>query len=44
MEEALANGSLMQPDEVAEAVLFMVTRKPGVTIRDVVIVPHSLDL
>ena len=44
MEEALANGSLMQPDEVAEAVLFMVTRKPGVTIRDVVIVPHGLDL
>jgi ribitol 2-dehydrogenase len=44
MDEALANGSLMQPEEVAEAVLFMVTRKPGVTIRDVVIVPHSLDL
>ena len=44
MDEALANGSLMQPEEVAEAVLFMVTRTPGVTIRDVVIVPHSLDL
>ena len=44
MDEALANGSLMQPEEVAEAVLFMVTRRPGVTIRDVVIVPHSLDL
>ncbi|MBP7001627.1 SDR family oxidoreductase [Amaricoccus sp.] len=44
MEEALANGSLMQPEEVAEAVLFMLTRRQGVTIRDVVIVPHSLDL
>jgi ribitol 2-dehydrogenase len=27
MEEALANGSLMQPIEVAEAVLFMLTRR-----------------
>jgi ribitol 2-dehydrogenase len=44
MEEALANGSLMQPEEVAEAVLFMLTRPRGVTVRDVVIVPHSLDL
>ena len=26
MDEALANGSLMQPKEVAEAVLFMLTR------------------
>lgn len=44
MEEALANGSLMRPEEVAEAVLFMVTRPKGITIRDVVIVPTSLDL
>ena len=28
----------------AEAVLFMVTRPQGITIRDVVIVPTSLDL
>lgn len=44
MEEALANGSLMQPEEVAAAVVFMLTRPRGVTVRDVVIVPHSLDL
>ena len=44
MEEALANGSLMQPEEVAEAVLFMVTRKPGVTVRDLVILPLTVDL
>uniref|UniRef100_UPI003F6A1B84 SDR family oxidoreductase n=1 Tax=Marivivens donghaensis TaxID=1699413 RepID=UPI003F6A1B84 len=37
MEEALANGSLMQPREVAEAVLFMLTRPRGVVIRDMVI-------
>lgn len=44
MEEALANGSLMQPREVAEAVLFMLTRSPGVVIRDLVILPNSVDL
>ena len=44
MEEALANGSLMQPREVAEAVLFMVTRPRNVVIRDLVILPNSVDL
>ena len=44
MEEALANGSLMQPREVAEAVLFMLTRPKGVVIRDLVILPNSVDL
>src|SRR5690606_29271917 len=42
MEEALANGSLMEPEEVADAVVFMLTRKRGVTIRDMVIVPSGL--
>lgn len=44
LEEALASGSLMEADEVAEAVMFMLTRNPMVTIRDLVIVPRSLDL
>lgn len=44
LEEALANGSLMQPQEVAEAVLFMLTRPRGVVIRDLVILPNSVDL
>lgn len=44
MDEALANGSLMQPVEVAEAVLFMLTRPRGVTVRDLVILPNSVDL
>lgn len=44
MEEALANGSLMQPEEVAEAVLFMLTRRKGVVVRDLVILPNSVDL
>lgn len=44
MDEALAAGSLMPPQEVAEAVLFMLTRPPGVTIRDLVILPSSHDI
>lgn len=44
MEEALANGSLMQPKEVAEAVVFMLTRPRNVVIRDLVILPNSVDL
>lgn len=44
MDEALANGSLMQPVEVAEAVLFMLTRRKGVVVRDLVILPNSVDL
>jgi len=44
MEEALAAGSLMEPKEVADAVLFMLTRPKNITIRDLVILPLSLDL
>lgn len=44
MEEALANGSLMQPRDVAEAVLFMLSRPKNIVIRDLVILPISLDL
>ncbi|MCL4067054.1 SDR family oxidoreductase [Pseudomonas sp. GX19020] len=44
MDEALANGSLMQAKEVAEAVLFMLTRPRTVTIRDLVILPATFDL
>ena len=44
LKEALANGSLMQPEEVAQAVLFMLMRSKGVTVRDLVILPSSVDL
>ena len=44
MDDALARGSLMQPEEVAEAVMFMLTRPPGIVVRDIVILPHSLDM
>ncbi|MFM0631031.1 SDR family oxidoreductase [Paraburkholderia xenovorans] len=44
MDEALASGSLMQAREVADAVLFMLTRPRNVTIRDLVILPTNVDL
>ncbi|RXH23956.1 glucose dehydrogenase [Bradyrhizobium nanningense] len=44
VEEEMAAGGLMQPVEVAEAVLFMLTRPRNVTIRDLVILPQSNDL
>ncbi|MFT4230830.1 MAG: SDR family oxidoreductase [Microbacterium sp.] len=43
-QEALAAGSLLQPDDVAQAVLFMVTRPRNVVVRDLVILPHNVDL
>lgn len=44
MDEALANGSLMQPIGLAEAVLFMPTRPRHVTIHNLVILPNATDL
>ncbi|KPH07627.1 SDR family oxidoreductase (plasmid) [Rhizobium acidisoli] len=44
LDEALAAGGLMEPKEVAEAVLFMLTRPRSVTIRDLVILPQSTDI
>lgn len=44
LDEALANGSLMQPGEVADAVLFMLSRPANITIRDLIILPTSVEL
>ena len=44
MEEALAAKSLMEAREVADAVMFMLTRQRGVVIRDITILPHGLDM
>ena len=44
LAEARASGSLLDPGEVAEVVLFMLTRPRGMTIRDVVMMPTNFDL
>ncbi|MCC8957804.1 SDR family oxidoreductase [Bradyrhizobium sp. Pear77] len=44
LEEARAAGSLLEASEVAEVVMFMLTRPRGMTIRDVVMLPTNFDL
>lgn len=44
LDDALASGDLMEAEEIAEAVLFMLTRPRNVTIRDLVILPQRNDL
>ena len=43
-EEAMAASALMEASEVAEAVVFMLTRPAGVTVRDLIIMPNGTDL
>lgn len=44
LAEAKARGSLLEASEVANVVLFMLTRPRGMTIRDVVMMPSQFDL
>ena len=44
LKEAKESGSLLEASEVAEVVLFMLTRPRGMTIRDVVMMPTNFDL
>jgi ribitol 2-dehydrogenase len=42
--KAKGAGALIEPKEVADAVLFMLTRPRTVTIRDIVILPSTFDI
>lgn len=44
LAQARADGSLLEPREVADVVMFMLTRPRGMTIRDVVMMPTHFDL
>ncbi|MBI5716860.1 MAG: SDR family oxidoreductase [Burkholderiales bacterium] len=44
LQEAKASGSLLEAAEVAEVVMFMLTRPRGMTIRDVIMMPTHFDL
>jgi len=44
LKEAKDSGSLLEASEVAEVVMFMLTRPRGMTIRDVVMMPTNFDL
>ncbi len=44
LAEAKASGSLIDPAEIGEIIIFMLTRPRGMTIRDVVVMPTNFDL
>jgi ribitol 2-dehydrogenase len=44
LKEAKASGSLIEASEVADVVMFMLTRPPSLTICDVVMLPTNFDL
>jgi ribitol 2-dehydrogenase len=44
LNEARASGSLLEASDVADVVMFMLTRPRGMTIRDVVMMPTNFDL
>ena len=44
LQQAREEGSLLEASEVAEVVMFMLTRPRGMTIRDVVMLPTNFDL
>jgi ribitol 2-dehydrogenase len=44
LKEARDSGSLLEASEVANVVMFMLTRPRGMTIRDVVMLPTNFDL
>ncbi|MEZ5726060.1 MAG: SDR family oxidoreductase [Paracoccaceae bacterium] len=44
LKKAKENGSLIEPDEVADAIMFMLTRPRNVTIRDMIVLPTNFDI
>lgn len=44
LRKAKENGSLIEPSEVADAVMFMLTRPRNVTIREMVVLPSNFDI
>ncbi len=44
LKDAKESGSLIEATEVADVVMFMLTRPRNVTIRDVIIMPTNFDL
>jgi len=43
LRKARESGGLIDPEDVADAIVFMLTRKRTVTIRDMVILPSNFD-
>ena len=44
LRKARESGSLIEPEEVSDAIIFMLTRPRNVTIRDVIVLPTNFDI
>ena len=44
LRKAKENGSLMEPSEVSEALIFALTRNRNVTVRDIIVLPTNFDM
>lgn len=44
LKKAKESGSIIEPEEVADAVMFILTRPRNVTIRDMIILPSAFDM
>ncbi|SMC96554.1 ribitol 2-dehydrogenase [Fulvimarina manganoxydans] len=44
LQRAKDSGSLIEPSEVSDAILFMLTRSRNVTIRDMIVLPTNFDI
>ena len=44
LQKAKDNGALIDPEEVADSVIYMLTRKRNVTIRDMIVLPTNFDI
>lgn len=44
LKKAKASGSLIEPSDIADAVMYMLTRPRNVTIRDMVVLPSAFDM
>lgn len=44
LRKARESGSLIEPEEVADAVVYMLTRPRNVTIRDMIVLPTNFDI
>lgn len=44
LKKARESGSLIDPEDVANAIIFMLTRPRNVTIRDIVLLPTNFDI
>ena len=44
LRKAKENGSLMEPSEVSEALIFALTRNRNVTVRDIIVQPTNFDM